>query len=267
MNLVGLFSEKADDRFSSELSRNSSLDSNKAKRKYTQKTKSLEVKKTKAKQKRMTKIDEPTIAHAFRKGCCNDCCLTGYCMDDAEKARLWYHSDGGNARPESDKSEILREIISGGVSSTMSSIAAGVGSRSKMLFFIDGTTVEKVCAVAMMKLLGCSRTKWNEVKQQLASPASGTKRSRDMMNGGYGVDSITSRNTFLSVKEEKIFKFLKSVKKTFAECLPNSQNFDLPSNFTPLELLRMFEQETGLRCTMSYFGKIWKVALFPLCFF
>ena len=179
MNLEGLFSEKADDRFSSELSRNSSLDSNKAKRKYTsQKTKSLEGMKRKSKQKRMTKIDVPTIAQAFLKGCGKDSCLSGYCMDDAEKARLWYHSDGGNARPESDKSEILREIISGGVSSTVSSIAAGVGSRSKMLFVIDGTTVEKVCAVAIMNLLGCSRHKWNEVKHQLASPASGTKRSR-----------------------------------------------------------------------------------------
>ena len=91
MNLEGLFSEKADDRFSSELSCNSSLDSNKAKRKYTQKKKSLEEMKRKAKQKRMTKIDVPTIAQAFLKGCGKDSCISGYCMDDAEKARLWYH--------------------------------------------------------------------------------------------------------------------------------------------------------------------------------
>ena len=84
---------------------------------------------------------------------------------------------------------------------------------------------------------------------------------------GMAGTALHHEKKFLTVKEEKIFKFLKSVKKTFAECLPNSQNFDLPSNFTPFELLRMFEQETGLRCTRSYFGKIWKVALFPLCFF
>ena len=152
----------------------------------------------------MTITNVPTIAQAFLRGCCKDSCLRGYSMDEAKKARMWYHWDGGNARPESDKSEILREIISGSVSSTVSSIAAGVGSRSKMLFVIDGTTVEKVCAVAIMKLLGCSRMKWNEVKQQLASPASGKKRSCDMMLGGYGGDSITSRKTCLSVKKKTI---------------------------------------------------------------
>ena len=125
MNLDGLFAKQTDDRLSSELSHNSSLDLNKANRKYTsQKTKSLEEKKRIANQKRMTKTNVPTIAQAFRRGCCNDSCLHGYSMDEAKmdaakKARMWYHSDGRNARPESDKSEILREIISGGVSSTL----------------------------------------------------------------------------------------------------------------------------------------------------
>ena len=267
MNLAGLFSVEADsgEFFSEQISRNNSLDSNKKKRKYTSKiSASTQKLRRKTKEKKKTAIKSRVISKAFSTGCCSETCLDGVNKDQAATIRMWFHSDGKCTRREIDKGELLRDIIAGGVVRN----SGRSGSRSKMYYCVTDSTIENVCSVAMMKILGCSRGKWNAVVQQLAAaPTSGRKRSLDTMYGGgnimYGRDSIVRPKSFLSAKEEKIYKFLESVKKKFAECLPNSKNFDLPSNFSPFELRRMFEQEYGTSCTKSYFAKIWKVMFIP----
>ena len=257
MNLHGLFSAEADsgdDRISQEISRNSSLDSNKKKRSYAHKIAlPTQKQRRKDKEKKNSVVKIRVISKAFATGCCIETCLHGVNMDQAATVRRWFHSDGRCARREIDKSELLLEIIAGGV------IQRGEThrSRSKMYYGVTGSTVKNVCSVAMMKILGCSRGKWNSA---VLASAKGRKRSLDTMYEGgnvmYGRDSIERP---YSVKEEKIYKFLESVKIKFAECLPNSKNFDLPSNFSPHELLRMFEQQTVAKCSKSYFGKIWAV--------
>jgi len=103
-----------------------------------------------------------------------------------------------------------------------------------------------MCATAMKKLISVSNWKWNKVM----------KGGETTTRGG---DSIVSRRTELAVKKEKISGFLSDVKNTYAEMLPNSTSYDLPTNSTPTELLRMYKREKNEDCSLDYFRKVWKV--------
>ena len=98
----------------------------------------------------------------------------------------------------------------------------------------------------MKKLIYVSNWKWNKVM----------KGGETATRGG---DSIVSRRTELAVKKEKISAFLSDVKNTYAEMLPNSTSYDLPTNFTPTELMRMYKREKNEACSLDYFRKVWKV--------
>jgi hypothetical protein len=97
----------------------------------------------------------------------------------------------------------------------------------------------------MKNILGVSNYKWNKAKNGEA----------DIYD-----TNVFSRKLCMSAKEEKVYRHLLTVRSKFAENIPNHKNFDLPSNFTICEVLRMFHvRNPDVTVTPAYFVKIWQV--------
>jgi hypothetical protein len=114
------------------------------------------------------------------------------------------------------------------------------------VYEIKGSVVKCCCAFGMKKILGLSSKKWNKVKNGDAV--------EDLMVGA------NTRRSVISNKEELIYGFLKSLRDEFSENIPNNTVFDLPSNFTIHEIMRMFHTRfTQTTVSTAYLCKIWAV--------
>jgi hypothetical protein len=213
-----------------------------AKRKYIQSKASHKVHARKIKGKSNTKTTKAHINRAMLKNCCSSLCSSKVSFEEVKETRKWFHTDGPKARTEAQKNSLLKEIVD-----TMERKDGLYGSKE--MFSIVGSVVNCTCAIGMKKILGISSKKWNKVKNGDAA--------EDIMEGGF------ARRSVISNKEELVYKFLKGLRDEFSENLPNQVVFDLPSNFTIHEVMRMFHtrfRETTV--STSYLCKIWEVEVF-----
>lgn len=240
MCLDSLFFNTTDDsRISNELSRNSSLSSLTQKRKYTKSKVHSYVDARKIKAKSNTRQTTGHINRSMLKNCCSDLCSSNVTFNEVKELREWFHTDGKKARTEVDKNSLLREIID---SQTEKRGLFG----TKDVYEIKGSVVKCCCASGMKKILGLSSKKWNKVKNGDAV--------EDLMEGA------NTRRSVISNKEELIYGFLKSLRDEFSENIPNNTVFDLPSNFTIHEIMRMFHTRfTQTTVSTAYLCKIWAV--------
>ena len=236
--LADCFESAGEDRIHHELSRNSSLASITRKRKYTA-VESEHVLQRNSRQKYLKKINRKSVASAMATACCLSNCIGGLCTDDVLECRTWFHLDGDLATTELAKDQLLGEVLS-----------TRTGEK-KSLYDIPRTRFKGICAEGMKKVLGISRWKWDSCQHP-------ERRGRDTF--------IPRSSAGRSIKAELIFKFLTRIRKTFAENLPNEKNYDLPSNFTVNELLRMLRVDFPLmNFGKDYFLKVWEVHTTELC--
>ena len=236
--LADCFESDGDDRIEHELSRNSSLASITRKRKYTAAV-SEHVFERNSRHKYHKKITQNSVASAIGKPCCLSNCIGRLSTDDVLECRTWFHLDGDLATTELAKDHLIGEVLS---SST---------GEKKSMYDIPRTRFKGICAEGMKKVLGISRWKWDSCQHP-------ERRGRDTF--------IPRSSAGRSIKAERIFKFLTRIRKTFAENLPNEKNYDLPSNFTVNELLRMLRVDFSLmNFGKDYFLKVWEVHTTELC--
>ena len=241
LSLADCFESARDDRIEHELSRNSSLASITRKRKYTPAF-SEHVLERNSRHKYHKKINQNSVATAItKKACCLSNCIGGLCTDDILECRTWFHIDGDLARTELSKDHLIGEVQS-----------SRTGGKKKLLYAVPRCPRFKgICAEGMRRLLGISRSKWDSCQHP-------------ERRGG---DTFIPRSAAgRSFKAELIFEFLTRIRKTFAEHLPNEKNYDLPSNFTVNELLRMLRVDFPLmKFGKDYFLKVWEVQTTELC--
>ena len=241
-SLLELFAVRDSDRIPSELTRDETLQSHCRKRSYNKKD-SSKVNTRSANTKKISRTNRVHIRLARASTCCNQ-----FCLKDKEKlpygvvqdTRKWFHTVGNLSRTEGDKNSLLKEIIE-------SEALSESTSYTKHLYCIPNTSVLNVCAIAMKKVLGTSNNKWNKVKNGTCD---------------YLDESVSSRLSSKSLKEELIYRFLKTLRDENAEYLPNEDAFDLPSNMLLSEIIRMFQvrdETRHLNVSKVYFMKIWEV--------
>lgn len=248
--MLASFQNEADeecDRVQNELTRNASLESSirKKKRKYVRTEKSKRaLRAEKQISKKKTKLS--IIARETRRNCCMNECLSKIPNTIIQKVREWFHKDGTSQRSEFDKRDLVKEILS-----TEKPLQRLFYKALPVFSIPREQSVQCVCAKAMKGILGISNSKWNACK-----------------NPGDGVFEESTYSGSAGHKFEKdmeVTTFLQDLQDKFAECLPNHQNLDLPSNFTLKEILRMLHvaiQHRNKNITISriYLRKIWKVS-------
>ena len=249
-SLLELFAVRDSDRIPSELTRDETLQSHCRKRSYNKKDLS-KVNTRSAKTKKISRTNRVHIRLARASTCCNQ-----FCLKDKEKlpygvvqdTRKWFHTFGNLSRTEGDKNMLLKEII-------QSEALSESTSYTKHLYSIPNTSVLNVCAIAMKKVLGTSNNKWNKVKNGTCD---------------YLDESVSSRlSSKPSLKEELIYRFLKTLRDENAEYLPNEDAFDLPSNMLLSEIIRMFQvgdETRHLNVSKVYFMRIWEVDIIYINF-
>jgi hypothetical protein len=186
-----------------------------------------------------TKTTKAHINRSMLKNCCSSLCASEVSFEEVKETRKWFHTEGHKAGTEAQKNSLLKEIID-----TMERKHGIDGSKE--MFRIVGTAVNCTCAFGMKKILGISSKKWNKVKNGDAA--------ENIMEGGF------SRRSVISNKEELVYRFLKGWREEFSENLPNQVVFELRSNFTIHEVMRMFETRfTQRSVSISYLCTFWEV--------